>query len=197
MARCGASDQPQCGNAFAFGVCLANGKTCSELARSRIFRPGGTDMLSSSTFSGRRGSWAFMLGVALVTAGVLLHLPMFLMGEMTHYRLYGMPMGNDMIAGMGAIVLGVGIAAYGLLPSNIAKQLAASQEIVVSPPEDAPLTRAHWTLMSFLVIALIAALLGFGGIAGTAVGIAKIIFFVAIVLFLISAIAGAFRGRRI
>jgi uncharacterized membrane protein YtjA (UPF0391 family) len=51
-----------------------------------------------------------------------------------------------------------------------------------------------WAL-TFLVIALIAALLGFGGVAGTAVGIAKIIFFVAIVLFLISAVAGAMRGR--
>jgi uncharacterized membrane protein YtjA (UPF0391 family) len=53
-----------------------------------------------------------------------------------------------------------------------------------------------WAL-TFLVIALIAALLGFGGVAGTAVGIAKIIFFVAIVLFLISAVAGAVRGRGI
>jgi uncharacterized membrane protein YtjA (UPF0391 family) len=53
-----------------------------------------------------------------------------------------------------------------------------------------------WAL-TFLVIALIAALLGFGGVAGTAVGIAKIIFFVAIVLFLISAVAGALRGRGI
>ena len=53
-----------------------------------------------------------------------------------------------------------------------------------------------WAL-TFLVIALIAALLGFGGIAGTAVGIAKIIFFVAIVFFLISAVAGAMRGRGI
>jgi uncharacterized membrane protein YtjA (UPF0391 family) len=53
-----------------------------------------------------------------------------------------------------------------------------------------------WAL-TFLVIALIAALLGFGGVAGTAVGIAKIIFFVASVLFLSSAIAGAIRGRRI
>lgn len=53
-----------------------------------------------------------------------------------------------------------------------------------------------WAL-TFLVIALIAALLGFGGIAGTAVGIAKIVFFMAVALFLISAVAGAFRGRRI
>jgi putative MFS transporter len=80
---------------------------------------------------------------------------MFLMGRMTHFRLYGMPMGNDMIAGMGAIILGIGIAAYGLLPKNISRQLAASQDIVVTPPEDAPLSRAHWTLMCVLVIALI------------------------------------------
>jgi putative MFS transporter len=80
---------------------------------------------------------------------------MFLMGRMTHFRLYGMPMGNEMILGMAAIILGVAIAAYGLLPRNISGQLAASQDIVVSPPEDAPLSLAHWTLMSVLVIALI------------------------------------------
>ena len=39
-----------------------------------------------------------------------------------------------------------------------------------------------WAL-TFLIVALIAAVLGFGGIAGFAVEIAKIIFFVAIVLF--------------
>jgi len=53
-----------------------------------------------------------------------------------------------------------------------------------------------WAL-TFLIIALIAAVLGFGGIAGTAIGIAKIIFFVAIVLFLVSAVAGAMRGRSV
>ena len=112
-------------------------------------------MIASSTFTDRRGVWVFVVGVIAVTCGVLLHLPMFLMGRMTHYQLYGMPMGNDMIVGMGAIILGVAIAAYGLLPKDISKQLAASQEIVVSPPEDAPLSKAHWTLMSVLVIALI------------------------------------------
>lgn len=112
-------------------------------------------MLSTSTLSDRRSVWVFMLGVLAVTTGVLLHLPMFLMGRMTHYRLYGMPMGNEMIVGMVTIILGVAIAAYGLLPRNIPQQLAASQEIVVSPPEDAPLSKAHWTLMAVLVIALI------------------------------------------
>jgi uncharacterized membrane protein YtjA (UPF0391 family) len=50
--------------------------------------------------------------------------------------------------------------------------------------------------VTFLIIALVAAVLGFGGIAGVAVEAAKIIFFVAIVLFLISAIFGVVRGRR-
>jgi uncharacterized membrane protein YtjA (UPF0391 family) len=52
-----------------------------------------------------------------------------------------------------------------------------------------------WAL-TFLVIALIAGVLGFGGIAGTAMGIAKIVFFAALALFVVSAIAGAVRGRR-
>ncbi len=51
-----------------------------------------------------------------------------------------------------------------------------------------------WAL-TFLIIALIAAVLGFGGIAGTAIEIAKVIFFVAILLFLISAVIGLARGR--
>lgn len=46
-----------------------------------------------------------------------------------------------------------------------------------------------WSV-TFLIIALIAAALGFGGIAGTAVGIAKILFFVFIVLFVLSLIFG-------
>ena len=49
--------------------------------------------------------------------------------------------------------------------------------------------------VTFLVVALIAAILGFGGIAGTAMEAAKIVFFVAIALFLISAVFGAVRGR--
>jgi uncharacterized membrane protein YtjA (UPF0391 family) len=49
--------------------------------------------------------------------------------------------------------------------------------------------------VTFLIIALIAAVLGFGGIAGFAVELAKIVFFVAIVLFVISAIFGFMRGR--
>jgi uncharacterized membrane protein YtjA (UPF0391 family) len=46
-----------------------------------------------------------------------------------------------------------------------------------------------WSV-TFLIIALIAAALGFGGIAGTAVGIAKVLFFVFLVLFIVSLLVG-------
>jgi uncharacterized membrane protein YtjA (UPF0391 family) len=49
--------------------------------------------------------------------------------------------------------------------------------------------------VTFLVVALVAAVLGFGGIAGAAIDIAKIIFFVAIVLFAVAALIGLMRGR--
>ena len=49
--------------------------------------------------------------------------------------------------------------------------------------------------VTFLIVALIAAVLGFGGIAASAVEIAKIIFFAAIVLFVVSAVIGLVRDR--
>jgi uncharacterized membrane protein YtjA (UPF0391 family) len=51
-------------------------------------------------------------------------------------------------------------------------------------------------VVTLLIIALIAALLGFGGIAVTAAELAKVVFFVVIVLFLISVVFGALGGRR-
>ena len=50
-----------------------------------------------------------------------------------------------------------------------------------------------WAI-TFLVIALIAAALGFGGIAGTAAGFAQILFFVFLVLFVVSLLFGRRRA---
>ncbi len=50
----------------------------------------------------------------------------------------------------------------------------------------------HYAIV-FLVVALVAAFLGFGGVAGTAMEGARILFWVAIVLFVISLIAGFVR----
>jgi putative MFS transporter len=109
----------------------------------------------STTLSDRQALWAFVLGCVAVTIGVLMHVPMFLMGRTMHYRLAGMAMGWDMVLGMGLIIAGVGVAAYGLLPRDIAKQRAESGAIEISAPEDAPLSGAHWRLMIVLVVALI------------------------------------------
>lgn len=49
--------------------------------------------------------------------------------------------------------------------------------------------------VTFLIVALIAAVLGFGGIAGVAIEAAKLVFFVAIILFLVSAVIHVVRGR--
>jgi uncharacterized membrane protein YtjA (UPF0391 family) len=51
-------------------------------------------------------------------------------------------------------------------------------------------------VVTLLIIALIAAVLGFGGIAFAATEIAKVIFFLALVLFLVSVLFGAIGGRR-
>ena len=55
-------------------------------------------------------------------------------------------------------------------------------------------TLLYWAL-AFLVVALIAAALGFGVVAGTAMSGAQMLFWVAIVLFVASALIGIFRRR--
>ena len=50
--------------------------------------------------------------------------------------------------------------------------------------------------MTFLIIALIAALLGFGGIAGTASSIAVMLFWVFVVLFALSLVVSLVTGKK-
>ena len=51
----------------------------------------------------------------------------------------------------------------------------------------------YWALV-FLVVGVIAAALGFGGVAGTGIEAARIVFWVAIVLFVVALVGGLF-GR--
>jgi uncharacterized membrane protein YtjA (UPF0391 family) len=60
--------------------------------------------------------------------------------------------------------------------------------------DEAELVMLSW-VVTFLIIALIAGILGFGGIAGVSIEIAKAIFFIAVVLFIVSAVVGLARGR--
>ncbi|RZJ93343.1 MAG: DUF1328 domain-containing protein [Brevundimonas sp.] len=52
----------------------------------------------------------------------------------------------------------------------------------------------RWAII-FFVIALVAAVLGFGGIAGMSMDIAKFVAIIAVVLFLASLVMGGLRGR--
>lgn len=53
----------------------------------------------------------------------------------------------------------------------------------------------YWAVV-LVVIALVAALFGFGGVAGTASGFATTLFWIAIVLAVILFLINMFRGRR-
>ena len=53
-----------------------------------------------------------------------------------------------------------------------------------------------WALI-FLVVGLILGAMGFGGIGGTFVGIAKILFFLAIALFVIFLVLAVVAGKKI
>jgi len=50
-----------------------------------------------------------------------------------------------------------------------------------------------WAI-GFFIVAIIAALFGFTGLAGTAVGIAKVLFFLFLIAFVVSLVMG-YRGR--
>lgn len=49
-------------------------------------------------------------------------------------------------------------------------------------------------VVTFLIIALIAAVFGFGGIVAGAIDIAKILFFIFLILFVLSLIFGGIKG---
>jgi uncharacterized membrane protein YtjA (UPF0391 family) len=53
-----------------------------------------------------------------------------------------------------------------------------------------------WALI-FLLVALVAAVFGFGGIASTAAGIAKVLFFIAIAVFAVTMVLGLVAAKKI
>jgi len=118
----------------------------------------------ASLFASPIRAIAFWAGCVAVTIGVLLHVPMFWMGRTNHFHLAGMPMGTGMLVGMYLIVAGFLATAYGLMPPRSRRESSSWDEI--APPEDAPLTAAHWVQIILLAVALVidimkAATLGF------------------------------------
>ena len=97
---------------------------------------------------------AFWIGVTLVTGGVIAHLPMYIMGRSMHYRLAGMPMETPMKIGMAAILVGLVVSLYGLIPRNASATAERVTRIRVSALDDASLTSAHYGLLVAMMLAV-------------------------------------------
>ena len=98
---------------------------------------------------------AFWMGCALITAGVLSHGPMFMMGQHTDWEMVGMPMTTEMWVGMAIIPIGLMLSAYGMLPrtpAGVYPGKGAPLDFHIA--DGVPLNRAHWTLVTVLVITL-------------------------------------------
>ena len=84
-------------------------------------------MASLVILADRRHLIAFVAGCLAVTAGVVLHLPMYWMGRDMGFRLADMAMDAGMLWGMALIVAGLVVAGYGLLPRKLGALHAAGR----------------------------------------------------------------------
>ena len=53
----------------------------------------------------------------------------------------------------------------------------------------------YWSVV-FLIVAIVAAIFGFGGIVSVAVGISKILFFIFLFLFAVTLLTGLVKGKK-
>ena len=108
---------------------------------------------SASSIFRKRSIW-FWIGCALISAGVLLHVPMLAHAHAMGNQLVGMEMGPEMLVGMAAIVAGVPLACWGALP----KQRALHGDDAgtgFEAPESTPLNRWHVGVILVLILGLV------------------------------------------
>lgn len=105
-------------------------------------------------FHSARSFWA---GVVMTSAGVLLHLPDYIGSASMGYRMADMEMSWTMHLGMALILVGMPLAAWGLLPRGAREGTGArgGHGIRFHALDDAPLSRAHWALLCMLAAALV------------------------------------------
>jgi putative MFS transporter len=103
------------------------------------------------TYGNRTAFWA---GITAVTAGVLLHLPMYVEARDMHYRLAGMGADRPMILGMVLIVAGLAATFYGLYPPAAAALHERVARIRVRALDDAPIRPAHVGLLLVMAVAV-------------------------------------------
>jgi uncharacterized membrane protein YtjA (UPF0391 family) len=82
---------------------------------------------------------------------------------------------------------------FGLIVRNRVQPLVLKVEVWFATAADKGGYMLYWALV-FFIVAIVAGILGFGGIALAAAGIAKILFFIFLIVFLVTLIMGL--GRR-
>lgn len=97
---------------------------------------------------------AFWFGIGAVTAGVLLHLPMFFGAEDMGYRLVGEKVDGAMMVGMGLIIVGLAATFYGLFPRLSEVSRGYVSRIRVRALDDAPIKPAHVALLVVMAVAI-------------------------------------------
>ncbi len=98
---------------------------------------------------------AFWTGAAAIVYGVGLHLLMFSRMADMDYNMAGMPVDGTMIAGMIAVVAGLAVAAFGLIPPPAGVRERAAAVRASAPASSTRLTRAQAVTLSALAFALI------------------------------------------
>ncbi|HLX96661.1 MAG TPA: MFS transporter [Verrucomicrobiae bacterium] len=98
---------------------------------------------------------AFWLGTTFIVTGVCFHLPDFIAARGMHYRMSCMPMSELMLYGMGLIVTGIAMTAYGLFPVRNKQAINRSAEYQLHTMDNARLNWAHWQLVIVLTLALV------------------------------------------
>ncbi len=97
---------------------------------------------------------AFWTGVASVTVGSVMQLPMYFEAKEMGYRLRGMSFDTTMSLGMALLLVGLGLTAYGLLPRLADVTEGAVSRIKVRALDDAPITRSHVGLIFVMATAI-------------------------------------------
>ncbi len=98
---------------------------------------------------------AFWLGTEFIVAGVVFHLPDFVAARKMHFCMQCMPMSTLMLCGMGLILSGIPMAAYGLFPVRREESKDVTACYQLHTLDNARLDWAHWRLLTVLSVALI------------------------------------------
>jgi putative MFS transporter len=96
----------------------------------------------------------FWLGVIACTAGVALHLPMYLGARSMGYALAGMRPDTPMIIGMVAIAIGLVLSLYGLIPERSGDIRRRGASLRVRALDDAPIRPQHVGLLIVMALAV-------------------------------------------